>query len=154
MLTFKETKLHLQVFWKGEELPLDYLCQHGCRDIFFHKNFIVKVDRPLTTIRRDWWALRQTAREIEFWETLQEDKEHFGKLLDYGRTPSGRYWLRQKRYRPEPESKCTPQILKSLDNLIFKYDLKDISIEWANGDGNWMIWKGEALIYDFGGYGS
>jgi hypothetical protein len=163
-LSFDESTDLIEVFWEGgklkdraERLPIDpKSVSIGCRDIFLHKNFVVKIDRHIDIKRpnSDWWALRQTAREIEFWETLQEDKQHFAKILDYGRTPSGRYWLRQKRYKPDPKTKYTSQVLSTLRDLVFKYQLLDIWESMPDADGNWMIWKGEPLVYDWGGYSS
>lgn len=134
--------------WRGEDLVFDQFS--STRLLFSDVNYkyVIKVDHnPINK-----WQSRQTAREIEFWETLVEDKHHFAQILDYGRTTQGFWWLRQKWYTPDDEEKCTAQNLSTLNELIIKYDLADIHEVWQDGSGNWMVHKGEVLIYDWAGY--
>jgi hypothetical protein len=108
--------------------------------------FVIKIDHAPSTS----YKYRQTAREIDFWETLQEDKEFFAQILDYGKTPQGFWWLRQKWYEPDDTDYCTTQNFTTLNDLVFKYNIKDIEPHWFDGSGNWMLHKGEVIIYDWG----
>lgn len=134
--------------WKGEDLIFDQFS--ASRLLFYDEDFqfVIKIDHKPDTS----WQSRQTAKEIEFWETLKEDKEYFAQILDYGKTKEGFYWLRQKWYMPDNEENCTTQNLQTLGDLIWKYSIQDLHLEFTDGSGNWMLHNGEVLIYDWGGY--
>ena len=89
----------------------------------------------------------QTGHEIDFWEALREDKEYFAKVLTYGRTAQGLYWLAQKRYYPDSPQKLKKETYRTLSSLMKKYNLRDISLSHGY---NWFQVDGKPLIYDWG----
>ena len=143
MLSFEENDTYT-VKWKGEDLEQfrEPLAQ---RLIFMHPDFVVKIDNSPTLK----WASRQTAREIDFWETLRADKQHFAEILEFGRTPRGFWYIRQKRYEVD-KGEVTQAHLETLCDLVFKYNIHDILEDVIDGNGNWMVSKGEVIIYDWG----
>jgi hypothetical protein len=139
MLTFIEnTTENLRVLLNGkllEEIP------GGDRKIFMDRDFVVKVDHKPGTKR----STRQTAREIELWEEMEEeDKKYFASLITYGRTPKGKYWLLQERYYPDSDYKTTTEL--KLEHLEQKYNIRDL---WGY-DCNWFQVCGDLVIYDWG----
>lgn len=132
--------------YKGEVLTFDDMS--AGRLLFRGEDFVIKIDHKPSNKK----STRQTAREIEFWETLTEDREFFAQILEHGRTLQGFYWHRQQWYEPDNVSFCTTRNFTILNDLIFKYGIQDIEIHWNDGTGNWMIHKGEVLIYDWGFY--
>ena len=132
--------------WEGEDLIFDQ--QSSSRLIFFDENYqyVIKIDAtPKVNFQH-----KQTAREIDFWESLTEDFEYFAEVQDYGKTKQGFYWLKQKWYVQDEDCIATSNHLQTLNDLIFKYKLRDVHPEWTDGSGNWMISKGEVLIFDWG----
>ena len=134
------------VEWRGEDLQFDPYS--AGRKIFFNSDVYLKIDHE----PKDDWHFLQTAREIEFWETLREDKQYFAQILDYGRTPCGKYWLLQKSYTPDTPHICTSENFQILGDLIWKYSLRDVWADDRDGSGNWMLSGGEVIIYDWAGY--
>ena len=121
------------------------------RLVFMHRDFVVKVDHLHPSTK---WQTRQTAREIDFWETLTEDHEHFAKILDYGKTPQGKWWLKQERLYPD--AKHCEDFRETLLALEFKYNLRDLTImdtaPFFDEHSNWMCSQGKVVVYDWGGY--
>lgn len=133
--------------WKGETFVLLPHAGRVSRKIYLSTSYVLKVDH-LTMSAKQAWYFRQTAKEIDFWETLQEDKEYFATVLKYGRTTSGNYWLLQKRYQHDNSS--TSSTLQTLKDLLFKYNIKDVWVGDSTGFGNWLTNKGKPVIYDWG----
>lgn len=107
-------------------------------------DYVIKIDHKDINFNS-----HQTAREIDFWETLTEDFNYFAEVQDYGKTKQGFYWLKQKWYHQD-EAIATAEHLATLEDLIFKYQLRDVHPEWTDGSGNWMVSQGEVLIFDWG----
>lgn len=140
----------IQVWERGRIIPPLQDVKNPGRHIYMHKDFVVKIDHnPQGT-----WVTQQTAREIDFWTTLVEDKEYFAQILDYGKTPRGKWWLKQKRYYPD-KAHCE-NFRSTLMALEFKYQLRDLMVgdnpPFFVENGNWMCSEGEVIIYDWGVY--
>lgn len=140
----------MKVKWEGEFLERLKDVSNPSRIIFAHQDFFIKVDhRPEAA-----WQTRQTARELEFYDTLEEDKEHFAQILESGKTKRGKWWIRQKRYYPDRTANRNNII--TLLALEFKYNLADITYDtkppFFEQHSNWMVSEGEVIVYDWGGY--
>lgn len=135
MIEFKEDK-EIQVSYNGKKLKrFEADCSQGkqSRLVFIGEEVVVKIDHRPSTDR----TTRQTAKEIELWETIEpQDRKFFAEVLEYGRTPSGFYYIVQKKYNPT----------RFLSNM--RYTLLRITEKYKIVD----IWLDESYAFDYDWY--
>lgn len=140
-MKFIETEKDVKLQVNGQ--IIDDIGDSKARTVWILPNHVVKIDTVLGGMRR---TERQTAHEIDFWQTLQEDKHYFAGILNCGRTPMGRWWLIQKRYTPDEN--YTSESLQIVRDLIWKYHIFDVA--FMGDDDNWFQVDGQPIIYDWG----
>ncbi len=111
------------------------------RPKYFGDTFVIKFNE---TIKGSKYLGQQSTEEIKLWETLDEDREYFVKLIDYS-VEGG--WVVQERIDIVQNTPTEDQ-RAIIERLKKKFGLNDIlSIVMSN----WTIREdGTPIIYDWG----